>query len=262
MKRSTFTAFAAAATGALATKAFAAGSPGSQDASRGAQRIAMVIYPGMTTLDLMAPQLIFSAIGNTDVQLVWKDRKTVTSDSGVPIVPTQTFDDVAAGLTVLFVPGGTRSYAMMNDADVIGFLQRVGPTAEYVTSVCTGSLILASAGLLRGCHATTHWVVHEMLATLGAIPVTERVVVDRNRITGAGVTAGFDFGLTMAAKLRSDDRARLIQLMLEYDPQPPFNAGSEAKAGENIDRQARAAYASLVALNQKEAAIARARLGG
>jgi cyclohexyl-isocyanide hydratase len=149
---------------------------------------------------------------------------------------------------------------MMNDADVIGFLQRVGPTAEYVTSVCTGSLILASAGLLRGCHATTHWVVHEMLATLGAIPVTERVVVDRNRITGAGVTAGFDFGLTMAAKLRSDDQARMIQLMLEYDPQPPFDAGSEAKAGEKIDRETRAGYARLVAANQKEVSIARERL--
>lgn len=246
----------------LATEAFAADAPGSDPAPHGAQRIAMVIYPGMTTLDMIAPQLIFAALGNTDVKLVWKDRKTITSDSGVPIVPTQAFDDVADGLTVLFVPGGSESYSLMNDPDAFRFLQRVGPTADYVTSVCTGSLILAAAGLLRGYRATTHWVVHDVLATLGATPVSQRVVIDRNRITGAGVTAGLDFGLTMAAKLRSDDYARMLQLMFEYDPQPPFDAGSEAKAGEQIDRQARAAYASLVAANQQQAAIARERLGG
>jgi cyclohexyl-isocyanide hydratase len=261
MKRSTFSVLTGAVAGTLATKTFAADAPGSHDAPQSVERIAMVIYPGMTTLDMIAPQVIFSALGNTDVQLVWKDRKTIVSDSGVPIVPTQVFDDVPAGLTALFVPGGTRSYAMMNDPDVIGFLQRVGPAAQYVTSVCTGSLILASAGLLRGYRATTHWVVHDVLATLGATPVTQRVVVDRNRITGAGVTAGLDFGLTIAAKLRGDDYARMLQLMLEYDPQPPFDAGSEAKAGVEIDRRARAAYASLIAFNQKQAAIARQRLG-
>jgi cyclohexyl-isocyanide hydratase len=262
MNRSTFTALTGAIAGILATKAFAADSPEPHTAPHGVQRIAMVVYPGMTTLDMIAPQLIFAALGDTDVQLVWKDRKTITSDSGVPIVPTQEFDGVADGLTALFVPGGSRSYAMMNDPDVVRFLQRVGPTAEYVTSVCTGSLILASAGLLRGYRATTHWVVHDLLATLGATPVSQRVVIDRNRVTGAGVTAGLDFGLTMAAKLRGDDYARMLQLMFEYDPQPPFDAGSEAKAGEKIDRKARAAYAPLVASNQKQAAIARERLGG
>jgi cyclohexyl-isocyanide hydratase len=244
----------------LAAKSVAADSPGSSATPHGVQRVAMVVYPEMTALDLIAPQLVFVALENTDVQLVWKDRKTVLSDTGVPIVPTQAFDDVVNGPAVLFVPGGSGSYSMMNDPDVVRFLQRVGPTAEYVTSVCTGSLILASAGLLRGYRATTHWVVHEVLATLGAIPVSERVVIDRNRITGAGVTAGLDFGLTMAAKLRSDDYARLLQLMFEYDPQPPFDAGSEAKAGEKIDRQAREAFASLVVSSQKQAAIARERL--
>jgi cyclohexyl-isocyanide hydratase len=251
MNRATFAALTGAIAGMLATKAFA-----------GAQRIAMVVYPGMTALDMIAPQLIFAALGNTDVQLVWKDRQTVLSDTGVPIVPTQAFNGVADGLTALFVPGGSASYTLMNDPDVVRFLQRVGPTAEYVTSVCTGSLILASAGLLRGYRATSHWVVRDVLATLGATPVSQRVVIDRNRITGAGVTAGLDFGLTMAAKLRSDDYARMLQLMFEYDPQPPFAAGSEAKAGEKIDRRARAAFASLVASTEKQAAIARERLGG
>ncbi len=260
MNRATFTAITGAIAATLTTKSFAADSAGSPATPTGAQRVAMMVYPNMTALDLIAPQLIFAALENTDVQLVWKDRQVVLSDTGVPIVPTQAFNDVADGLTVLFVPGGARSYAMMNDPDVLRFLQRVGPTAEYVTSVCTGSLILASAGLLRGYRATSHWVVHDVLATLGATPVAERVVIDRNRITGAGVTAGFDFGLTMAAKLDSDDYARMLQLMFEYDPRPPFDAGSEAKAGEKIDREAMAAFAPLVAGTQKQAAIARRRL--
>lgn len=260
MNRLTFTTLTGAIAGMLATKSVAADSAGSHATPHGVQRVAMVIYPGMTALDMIAPQLIFATLGNTDVQLVWKDRKTILSDTGVPIVPTQAFDEVATGLSVLFAPGGTDTYPLMNDPKIVGFLQRVGPTAEYVTSVCTGALLLGAAGLLRGYRATTHWVVHDVLATLGATPVSERVVVDRNRITGAGVTAGLDFGLTIAAKLRGDDYARMLQLAYEYDPQPPFDAGSEAKAGEKIDAEARAIFASIVAAAKKNADIARERL--
>src|ERR1700722_19075951 len=142
MNRFTFTALTGAIAGMLATKSLAANSLVPAAAPHGAQRIAMVVYPGMTALDMVAPQLIFATLGNTDVQLVWKDRKTVVSDTGIPIVPTQTFDDVADGLTVLFVPGGTEAYPLMNDLKVVSFLQRVAPTAEYVTSVCTGALII------------------------------------------------------------------------------------------------------------------------
>ena len=244
----------------LATKSLAADSIPAQPAQKDARRIAMVVYPGMTALDLIAPQLIFASLGDTDVQLVWRDRNTIVSDTGVPIVPTQSFDDVRVGLTAVFVPGGSNSWAMMNDPKIVAFLQRVGPSAKYVTSVCTGSLILGAAGLLRDYRATTHWVVHNVLGTLGAIPVTQRVVVDRNRITGAGVTAGMDFGLTIAAKLRSEDYARTLQLMYEYDPQPPFDAGTESKAGPIIDGRARSIFASLIASNQQQAAIARKRL--
>jgi cyclohexyl-isocyanide hydratase len=261
MNRSTFTALTGAIAGMLATKSLAADSPAPRAPSHGVQRVAMVVYPGMTALDMVAPQLIFATLGNTDVQLVWKDRKAVLSDTGIPIVPTQTFDDVADGLTVLFVPGGTDAYPMMNDLKVVSFLQRTAPTAEYVTSVCTGALIIGAAGLLRGYRATTHWVVHDVLASLGATPVVERVVVDRNRITGAGVTAGFDFGLSMAAKLRGDDYARMLQLAFEYDPQPPFDAGSEAKAGEHIDQVVRSEFAPAVASAKKNAELARERLG-
>lgn len=260
LNRSTFATLIGAIAGALATKSFAADSAQSQATPHGEQRIAMVVYPGMTALDMIAPQLIFVTLGNTDVQLVWKERRTVLTDTGVPIVPTQTFDEVAAELMVLFVPGGTDAYRMMNDPKVVGFLQRVGPTAEYVTSVCSGALILGAAGLLRGYRATTHWVVHDVLATLGATPVAERVVVDRNRITGAGVTAGLDFGLAMAATLRSDDYARMLQLAYEYDPQPPFDAGTEAKAGEKITREVQVIFAPAVASAKKNAAIARERL--
>lgn len=260
MNRATFTGLTGAVAGMLATKALAADSTGAPAAPHGVRRIAMIVYPRMTALDLIAPQLIFAVLPNTDVQLVWKDRQTVLSDTGVPIVPTQAFDEVATGLTAVFVPGGSGSYPVMNESNVVAFLQRVGPSAQYVTSVCTGSLILGASGLLRGYRATTHWVVHDVLATLGAIPVSERVVVDRNRITGAGVTAGLDFGLIMAAKLQSDDYARMLQLVFEYDPQPPFDAGSEAKAGEKTDREARAIFASSVASANKEAAIARERL--
>lgn len=148
----------------------------------------------------------------------------------------------------------------MNDPSVVSFLQRIGPTAEYVTSVCTGALIIGAAGLLRGYRATTHWVVQDVLATLGATPVSQRVVVDRNRITGAGVTAGLDFGLRMAAILRGDHYARMLQLAYAYDPQPPFDAGSETKAGDTIDREVRAIFAPAVASAQKNAAVARERL--
>ncbi|HTU80831.1 MAG TPA: DJ-1/PfpI family protein, partial [Candidatus Acidoferrales bacterium] len=193
--------------------------------------------------------------------LVWKDRKTVLSDTGVPIVPTAAFGEVADGPAVLFVPGGSDAYPLMNDPNVVGFLQRVGPTAKYVTSVCTGALVIGAAGLLRGYRATTHWLFRDVLASLGAEPVAERVVVDRNRITGAGVTAGLDFGLSMAAKLRGDDYARMLQLAIEYDPQPPFDAGSEAKAGERVDREVRSIFAAQVASAKKNAALVHERRG-
>jgi cyclohexyl-isocyanide hydratase len=261
MNRATFAALTGAVAGVLATRAFAPESAQAHVSQHGEQRVAMLVYPGMTALDLIAPQLVFAALGNTDVQLVWKDRKTVVSDTGVPIVPTQSFDDVADGVAVLFAPGGTYAYPLMNDPHVIGFLRRVGPTAQYVTSVCTGALIIGAAGLLRGYRATTHWDFRDVLPALGAMPVAERVVVDRNRITGAGVTAGIDFGLTMAAKLRGDDYARMLQLAFEYDPQPPFDAGSEATAGERIDREVRSIFAPQLASAQKNAAFARARRG-
>jgi putative intracellular protease/amidase len=189
--------------------------------------IAMLVYPRMTALDLIGPQYMFAALLGAKVHLVAKTREPVTSDTGVTITPTATFAETPQDLTVLFAPGGTQgTLAALEDAETRAFMADRGSRAKYVTSVCTGSLILGAAGLLKGYRATSHWAAREALADFGAIPTDERVVRDRNRITGAGVTAGLDFGLTMVAELRDANYAQSLQLICEYDPHPPFNAGS------------------------------------
>jgi len=189
--------------------------------------IAMLVYPRMTALDLIGPQYMFASLLGAKVHLVAKTREPVTSDTGVTITPTATFSETPQDLTVLFAPGGTQgTLAALEDAETRAFMADRGSRAKYVTSVCTGSLILGAAGLLKGYRATSHWAAREALADFGAIPTDKRVVRDRNRITGAGVTAGLDFGLTMVAELRDANYAQSLQLICEYDPHPPFNAGS------------------------------------
>jgi cyclohexyl-isocyanide hydratase len=189
--------------------------------------IAMLCYPKMTILDLIGPQYMFAGLMGATVHLVGKTRDPITSDTGVTILPTITFDECPKDLTVLFVPGGAEgTLAAMADKATRDFVADRGSRAKYVTSVCTGSLVLGAAGLLKGYRATSHWASLENLPDVGAIKVAERVVRDRNRITGAGVTSGLDFGLTMVSELRDEFYAKGIQLMCEYDPDPPFNAGS------------------------------------
>lgn len=192
--------------------------------------IGLVIFPDMTQLDVTGPYQVFALIPNTNVHLLWKTREPVTSNDGMTILPTTTFDDCPA-LDVLCVPGGPGQIEMMQDSALLKFLQQQGKTARYITSVCTGSLILAAAGLLQGYQAACHWAFREQLAMLGVEVGTERVVVDRNRITGGGVTAGIDFGLVLAGMLCGQETAKMIQLLLEYNPAPPFNAGSPESAG-------------------------------
>jgi cyclohexyl-isocyanide hydratase len=194
--------------------------------NQGTTHIGMLIYPNFTALDLIGPQTIFSMMTDTKVHLVWKTIEPVTSDSGITITPTATFATCPQDLGVLFVPGGTfGTVAMMEDEEVLEFLRSRAATAGLVTSVCTGSLVLGAAGLLRDRYATTHWVAREVLSVLEANPVAERYVADGNRITGAGITAGIDFGLRIAALLRNDSQAQVIQLNLEYDPEPPYPGG-------------------------------------
>lgn len=188
--------------------------------------IAQLIYPNMTALDLVGPHYMFSLLMGAKVHLVAKTSAPVTSDLGLTIMPTTTFAHCPQDLTVLFVPGGTDALVAAADPQTRAFIADRGARAKYVTSVCTGSLILAAAGLLRGYRATSHWATRDLLADFGAIPTDQRVVQDRNRITGAGVTSGLDFGLTMVSRLRDPFYARCAQLLAEYDPHPPFKSGS------------------------------------
>lgn len=194
--------------------------------------VGMVLYPGLTFLDLVGPQTVLALHGKT--LLLWKSLEPVVTESGNTVNPTTTFDDCPEDLDVLFVPGGYGTNAAMQDEEIVAFLKRSGKTARYVTSVCSGSLLLGMAGLLDGYKAATHWACYGALAVSGATPVHERVVVDRNRISGGGVTAGIDFGLQLLAELRDERTAKAAQLIVEYDPKPPFNAGTPHQAGPDI----------------------------
>jgi cyclohexyl-isocyanide hydratase len=198
--------------------------------------IGMLLYPGLTLLDLIGPQTVFSWFAN--IHLVWKTKDLVYSDTGIGIPPSATFETCPRELDILFVPGGFGQQQLMSDAEVLAFLAERASTSKYITSVCSGSLLLGAAGLLKGYKATSHWAARDLLSGFGAEPVEARVVVDRNRITGGGVTAGIDFGLVLLAKLRGDEAAKLTQLAMEYDPEPPFQSGNPKTAGPAIVQQA------------------------
>ncbi|MDH7974282.1 DJ-1/PfpI family protein [Sphingomonas sp. AR_OL41] len=223
-------------------------------------RIAFLLFPGLTQLDLTGPAQFLSRMPGAQMDLVWKDREPVPTDAGFAIVPTATFDEVAAA-DILCVPGGIGVSDVMEDDAAMAWVRRIGADAAWVTSVCTGSLILGAAGLLQGYRATTHWAWHHHLALFGAEPVQARTVVDRNRVTGGGVTAGIDFALTLIAAASGEGVARTLQLGLEYDPQPPFVGGTPDKAGAEIVAAYRAAVSGI--MPQREAALvaAAARLG-
>lgn len=191
--------------------------------------IGMLVFPRLTQLDLTGPYEVFARMPEARVHLVSHSLEAVVSDSGLAITPDTDFD-ACPPLDVLFVPGGPGISGAIESRQTLAFLQQRAPAARYVTSVCTGALVLGAAGLLAGYRATTHWLSMDLLPLAGAIPVSERVVIDRNRITGGGVTAGIDFGLVVAAQLFGADVARAIQLMMEYDPAPPFDSGSPRTA--------------------------------
>jgi cyclohexyl-isocyanide hydratase len=196
--------------------------------------IGMIIFPNLTQLDLTGPYEVFGRLPDTKVLLIAESLQPVKSDNGLLLTPNVTFE-TAPQLDVLFVPGGRGIFDAMQNKKLINFLQKQGLNAKYVTSVCTGSLVLAAAGLLDGYKATTHWLSLNLLKLFNVVVVVEeRVVIDRNRITGGGVTAGIDFGLYVVAKLFNEDVAKEVQLMLEYNPAPPFNSGSPKTADEKI----------------------------
>ena len=200
--------------------------------------VAFLVYPNVTQLDFTGPAQVLSRLGEVSLHYVWRDREPVPTDCGFSILPTGTFADVTTA-DILCVPGGFGCVDVMEDAGALEWVRAVGSQAQWVTSVCTGSLILGAAGLLDGYRATTHWNWHDYLPLFGAEPVRERVVFDRNRVTGGGVTAGIDFALALTAAIRGEEFAQAVQLALEYDPKPPFESGSPERAGATMTEMVR-----------------------
>lgn len=196
-------------------------------------KIGLLVFPRITQLDMTGPLQVFSSLTGAQVFLVWKSLEPVPSDTVLTIAPTVTFADCPQ-LDVICVPGGYGTDDLMADDEALEFLRRQAQGAQFVTSVCTGSIVLGAAGLLKGYRAATHWSALEVLPLLGATISRERVCIDRNRITGGGITAGIDLGLTVVASLVDRRTAEAIQLRMEYNPAPPFNAGSPETAPPEV----------------------------
>lgn len=197
-------------------------------------KIAIPLFPSFTALDAVGPYEVLSRVPGATVTFVGARRGPLRNDTGsLALEVDATFEELDAP-DVLVVPGGPRVAAMLDDAPLIAWIARAHAHSQWTTSVCTGSLLLAAAGVLRGVRATTHWRRLEKLGELGAVPVSERVVFSGKIVTAAGVSAGIDMALALAARLAGDIVAQAIQLGIEYDPQPPFNAGSIATAPPDV----------------------------
>lgn len=205
--------------------------------------IGFLLYPDVTPLDVTGPAQVLGYLPGAQVSMVWKQRGPVQTDAGYAIVANTTFDDCPA-LDVISIPGGPGLLPLVRDEPTLTFVREQAERARYVTSVCTGSLLLGAAGLLVGYRAGCHWAYRSLLPRLGARPSTERVVRDRNRITAGGVTAGIDFGLSMAAELLGPRAAQHLQLGLEYAPAPPFDAGTPEAAGPELVAEVDARFAT------------------
>ena len=225
------------------------------------RRIGMLIFPGMTQLDMTGPYEVLVRLPDTQVDLVARTRDPVVTDRGMQIVPTVTYAECPP-LDVVMVPGGPGQQELMEDEEALGFLRKQAAGAKYVTSVCTGSLVLGAAGLLKGRRATSHWAAIDHLALLGAIPVREKVVIDGNIVTGAGVTSGIDFALKLAAILEGEEVARAIQLQIEYDPEPPFDSGSPKSAAPALVERLKSRMAPLNEARKVTATRVGKKLGG
>lgn len=214
--------------------------------------IGMLIFRDMTQLDFTGPYEVFAQIPGGEVKVLAKTPDAVPAKGGLRILPDTTLAG-APQLDVLFVPGGPGVGALMEDREVLEFLRRQALGARYVTSVCTGALVLGAAGLLKGYRAATHWLSMDLLPVFGATPVEERVVADRNRITGGGVTAGIDFALRIAAEVAGPAAAKEIQLLIEYDPAPPFACGHPRSAEPAVVESVRRARVAMQASRLEQA---------
>ena len=218
-------------------------------------QIGLLLFPRLTQLDLTGPYEVFIRCPDTDVHLVAKSLEPVVADGGMRLLPSTTFAECPK-LDLVCVPGGAGINPLLNDPETLDFLRRQASDARYVTSVCTGALVLGAAGLLRGRRATTHWLSLPMLAAFGCEPEAERVVVDGNIITGGGVTAGIDFALTVASELFGADTAKRIQLWIEYAPHPPFDSGTPERADASVVQALRTTASAHQ--SERESAVGRA----
>jgi cyclohexyl-isocyanide hydratase len=205
-----------------------------------------VIFPNLTQLDFTGPLQALHRLPGARTQILAKTREPVPSDCGLSLLPTMTFAECAA-LDLICIPGGFGVDQAIQDAETVDFVRRIGARAKYVTSVCTGAFVLGAAGLLKGKRATTHWAYHHLLPRVGAVSERARVVRDGNVITGGGVTAGIDFAFTLLHEIAGAEVAQTVQLALEYDPAPPFDAGSPDRAPPDIKARAGARYAPRLA---------------
>jgi cyclohexyl-isocyanide hydratase len=201
----------------------------------GKERVAFLIYPGFTALDMVGPQYMFASLMGAKVDIVAKTLDPVRSDTGLIFTPSARFEDAIGDYDIFCVPGGAQgTLSAIQDDATIAYVRDVGGKARFVTSVCTGSIVLGAAGLLEGYRATSHWVTKPLLPLFGAIPAEGRFVKDRNRMTAEGVTAGLDFALSLVAELRDEKYAQGLQLLAQYAPKPPFDAGDPASAPKDV----------------------------
>lgn len=200
--------------------------------------IGILVFPRVQQLDLTGPYEVFASAPDTQVHLIWKDLEPLTSATGLVLTPTMTFANCPQ-LDVICVPGGGGVNALLGDEETFAFIRKQAANARFITSVCTGSMVLGAAGLLQGKRATTHWNALDFLPHFGATPVEERVVQDGNIITAGGVTSGIDFGLTVLAELIGQTEAEIVQLSLEYAPAPPFHSGTPQEASPAVLATAR-----------------------
>ena len=205
--------------------------------------IVFVLFPNLTQLDFTGPLQVLSRLPGAQVYLASHTLEPVSTDAVLTLNPTVTFES-SPPADILCIPGGFGVDGAVNDEALMNFVRRQGASAKYVTSVCTGAFVLGAAGILKGKRATTHWAYHDALSKVDAIPVKERVVRDGNVITGGGVTAGIDFAFTLAVEIAGEDFAKALQLGLEYDPAPPFDAGSPEKAPALLLEKTTAYYAA------------------
>ena len=203
-------------------------------------KIQALLFPGLTTIDLVGPLQPLAYTPNAEIELVAARPGPVPSDAGIPILATTTFDDADRNPDIFVVPGGGKpAIDQLEDPQILAFVAEQGARADWIVSVCTGALLLGAAGLLRGYRAATHWSVMEELEAFGAIPTYQRVVIDRNRCTGGGLTAGVDVGIAVAGAVFGDAVGQELELLLEYNPEPPYRTGHPSLAPKSLIERVR-----------------------